>query len=64
MSGARLADGSVPATLQYFRIRKGETTSLDLILRPGADGQQKAGSLRLGSDVDSSKVTSIQAVSK
>lgn len=64
VSGARLADGSVPATLQHFRIRKGETTSLDLILRPGADGQQKAGSLRLGSDVDSSKVTSIQAVSK
>lgn len=63
VSGVRLKDGSVPVTMQMFRVTEGETTTIDLLLRQGAEGQEAAGSLRLGADVDSTKVTSIQAVS-
>ena len=65
-SGVRLEDGSVPVTLQFFSIREGDNTPVELILRPrlqvwNGTEQKPASPLKYGADADSRHVTSIQA---
>ena len=56
--GARLEDGSVPVTLQFFSIRRGCDTAVELYLRGGGT---LARELKYGADADPGRVTSVQA---
>ena len=44
-SGTRQPDGSVLSHLSYFNVKKGETTSLNLVMRPSNAGKQEIGKL-------------------
>jgi len=57
-SGARLRDGSVPVTLQFFSIKPGDNTVVELYIR---EQGSLAGGLRYGAEADSGRVTSVQA---
>ena len=57
-SGARLEDGSVPVTLQFFNISPGGNTVVELYLR-GEGGLARG--LRYGAEADPARITSIQA---
>jgi len=63
-SGARLSDGSVPVTLQFFTVNADKTTRAELILREtllsGSDATL-ASPLKYGEEAGADKVTSIQA---
>ncbi|HOE93932.1 MAG TPA: hypothetical protein PLU97_00855, partial [Candidatus Cryptobacteroides sp.] len=64
ISGARLSDGSVPVTLQFFTVNADKTTKAELILREtllsGSDATL-ASPLKYGEEAGADKVTSIQA---
>jgi transglutaminase-like putative cysteine protease len=63
-SGARLSDGSVPVTLQFFTVNADKTTKTELILREtllsGSDAILAA-PLKYGEEADAAQITSIQA---
>ncbi len=63
-SGARLSDGSVPVTLQFFTVNADKTTKTELILREkllsGSDATLAA-PLKYGEEADAAQITSIQA---
>ena len=63
-SGARLSDGSVPVTLQFFTVNADKTTRAELILREtllsGSDATLAA-PLKYGEEADAAQITSIQA---